>query len=368
MGFIADFALYVASFLLILSVIVFVHEWGHYIVARWNGVRVEVFSIGFGRELFGFTDRAGTRWKFSLIPLGGYVKFMGDADATSTTIDLSRAADDEAFTSKSVWRRMAIVAAGPFANFAFAIAVLAVLFVAIGRPFTPPVIGTVNEDSPAEAAGLVEGDRITAVDSRAIESFEQLQDRVRFAQEQELVFTITRDGETLQVPVVPEMTEITDRFGNTHRIALVGISTAGVEFRQSNPFMAPLEATGETVRLVGAVLHAVGQMIAGTRGTEELGGPLRIAQMSGEVARDGLVPLFWFAAILSINLGLINLFPIPMLDGGHLVLYTVEAARGKQSGRTQEIQRLIGRSLRAATWEMRWVYARPTAGHCMPRL
>jgi regulator of sigma E protease len=346
MGFLSDLGLYVFSFLLILSVVVFVHELGHYLLARWNGVRVEVFSIGFGSELFGRTDRHGTRWKFSAIPLGGYVKMLGDADATSTTIDLSRARDEESFPGKRVGQRMAIVVAGPLANFVFAILALAVLFVFVGRPFTPADVGFVNEDSPAASAGVEAGDRIVAVDGRAIASFEDLQAVVRDSAERPLAFTVARDGGQVELVVVPRLEEVVDRFGNTHRIGLIGIGRAGVEFRRSNPVYAPVEATFETVRLIGATLHAVGQMIVGTRTTEELGGPLRIAQMSGEMARDGLVPLIWFAAVLSINLGLINLFPIPMLDGGHLVMYAIEAVRGRPlTERSQEIAFRVGLAL-----------------------
>jgi regulator of sigma E protease len=334
---------YVIPFLIILSVVVFVHEYGHYWVARRNGVRVETFSIGFGRELFGFNDRNGTRWKFSLVPLGGYVKMLGDADATSATADAATAWQKESFPAKSVWQRMAIVAAGPAANFLFAIIVLSVLFVVSGRPFTPAVVGEVTPESPAAAAGLEPGDLVRAVDGRPVDSFEHLQTLVRDQAEVPLTFAIERDGQPLEVVVTPALREIEDRFGNVHRVGLVGISRTGVEFRRSNPGMAVFEATGETARMVTATLGALGEMIVGSRGTEELGGPLRIAQMSGTIAQDGLVPAIWFTAILSINLGLINLFPIPMLDGGHLVLYTIEAARGRPLGeRSQEMAFRVG--------------------------
>lgn len=334
---------YVLPFLIILSVVVFVHEYGHYWVARRNGVRVETFSIGFGRELFGFNDTHGTRWKFSLVPLGGYVKMLGDADETSARPDAATANLHESFPAKSVWQRMAIVAAGPAANFIFAIVVLSLLFVFSGRPFTPAVVGEVTPDSPAAAAELMPEDRITAVDGNPVESFENLQAMVRDQAEVPLTFTIERDGDVFDVTVTPALREIEDRFGNTHRVGLVGISRTGVEFRRSNPAMAFFEATGETVRMVTATLGALGEMIVGSRGTEELGGPLRIAQMSGTIAQDGLVPAIWFTAILSINLGLINLFPIPMLDGGHIVLYTIEAARGRPLGeRSQEMAFRVG--------------------------
>ncbi|MGH6915982.1 MAG: M50 family metallopeptidase, partial [Geminicoccales bacterium] len=221
---------YVVPFLIILSVVVFVHELGHYLLARWNGVRVRVFSIGFGPELFGMTDRAGTRWKVSAVPLGGYVKMHGDADAASSTIDLSALPDPDSFPSKRVGQRMAIVAAGPLANFVFAMIALALLFATVGRPFTPAEVGEVQPDSPAQAAGMMPGDRIVAVDGEPIESFEQLQGIVRGSPEETLTFTIGRAGETLDLAVTPQLTEIEDRFGQIHRIGLIGVSRSGVEF------------------------------------------------------------------------------------------------------------------------------------------
>ncbi len=329
---------YLVPFLIILSIVVFVHEWGHYRVARACGVRVEVFSIGFGPELFGFTDRRGTRWRFSAVPLGGYVKMLGDADATSTTPDLTAAGDPESFQAQSVGRRAAVVAAGPAANFLFAILLLAVLFVVSGRPFTPAEIGAVQPDSPAAAAELQPGDRVVAVDGRAVASFEELQTIVRASPDTPLRFTIRRGAEELTLTVTPALSELVDRFGGVHRIGLIGVSRAGVEFRRVGPVEAAVEAVAEAGRMIAGTLKGLFEMIVGARGTQELGGPLRIAQMSGEIAKDGFVPALWFTAVLSINLGLINLFPIPMLDGGHLTLYAVEAARGRPlTERSQEI-------------------------------
>jgi regulator of sigma E protease len=338
MDLISGIGTYLLPFLIILSVVVFVHELGHYLLARWAGVRVDVFSIGFGPELFGFTDRAGTRWKFSALPLGGYVKMHGDADPTSSTIDLTAMPDPDSFPAKTVWQRMAIVAAGPSANLLFAIVVLGLLFSTVGRPFTPAVIGEIQEDSAAAAAGLQPADRIVAVDREPLASFEQLQGIVRGQPDVPLTFTIERDGQTMDVVVTPRQTTIEDRFGQVHRIGLIGISRSGVEFRRSNPLLALVEGGVETYRLITGTLHALGQIVVGSRTAEELGGPLRIAQMSGEIAKDGMVPVIWFTAVLSINLGLINLFPIPLLDGGHLVLYGIEALRGRPlTERSQEV-------------------------------
>jgi regulator of sigma E protease len=352
---------YVVPFLVVLAIVVFVHELGHYWVARRNGVRVEVFSIGFGPELFGWDDRHGTRWKVSAIPLGGYVRMLGDADATSTTLDLKHYRDPDSFPSKSVWQRMAIVAAGPAANFLFAILALAVLFVFAGRPFTPADVGDVQPDSPAAAAGLQAGDRIVAADGSPIASFEELQRLVAGSAGETLVLAVDRGGQTLEVPVTVAVAEVTDRFGNVHRIGRIGVSRAGIEFKRVGPVTAVVEAVAETGRMITGTLSALWEMVVGSRGTGELGGPLRIAQMSGQIAQDGLVPFIWFCAILSINLGLINLFPIPMLDGGHLVLYTVEAVRGRPLGeRTQEMAFRFGLAMVLslmlfATWNDRTV-------------
>jgi regulator of sigma E protease len=338
MAFLASAIQYVVPFLIILSVVVFAHEYGHYWVARRAGVRVETFSIGFGPELFGRNDRHGTRWKVSAIPLGGFVKMLGDADATSTTTDHVHDREPDSFPAKTVWQRMAIVVAGPAANFVFAIVVLAGLFVFSGQPFTPADVGQVQEGSPAAAAGLQPGDRIEAVGGSPIQSFEELQDVVRDSPAQPLAMTIRRGDQDLQITVTPALSEITDRFGNVHRVGLIGVSRAGVEFRKVDPLSAVGDAVSETWKMIAGTFAALWQMIIGARGTGELGGPLRIAQMSGQIAADGIVPVIWFSAVLSINLGLINLFPIPMLDGGHLLMYGIEAARGRPlTERSQEI-------------------------------
>ncbi|MEX2649168.1 MAG: RIP metalloprotease RseP [Alphaproteobacteria bacterium] len=328
------------SFVVIISVIVFVHELGHYVVARWNGVRVEVFSIGFGPELRGWTDRAGTRWKLSLLPLGGYVKMFGEQqEAGATTTD--------SFAMKRVGQRSAIAGAGPLANFLFAIVVLAALFATAGQRVTPPEVTSVKPDSAAEAAGFTAGDVVVRIDGAPVERFEDIQDVVRSSPGELLQVVVLRDGAEVALDVTPRLVEQEDRFGVVHRIGELGIARSGaVVFRRLDPASAAWQAVAETWSISWATLDAVGQMIAGTRGTEELGGPVRIAQMSGQVAEDGFVTMVWFMAMLSINLGLINLFPIPMLDGGHLAFYSIEALRGRPLGvRAQEFGLRIGLAL-----------------------
>ena len=336
-----------AAFLFILTVIVFFHELGHYYVARWNGVRVDVFSIGFGPELFGWNDRSGTRWKVSLLPLGGYVKMFGESDESNGD-DRGLTPQERAvsFHYKSVGQRVAIVSAGPVANFVLAIVVLTGLFATTGEPFTPAEIGAVQPGSAAEAAGFRPGDRFTAIGGARIERFEDVQRVVRSSPGQELVVTVRRGDETMDIRVVPERQELVDRFGNRSEIGLLGVSRTGNEFVRHDPLTAAARAVAETWEISLYTLRAVGQIIAGTRGSDELGGPVRIAQMSGQVAEIGIASVFWFLAVLSINLGLINLFPVPMLDGGHLLFYGIEALRGRPaSDRVMEISFRVGLGL-----------------------
>ena len=336
-----------AAFLFILTVIVFFHELGHYYVARWNGVRVDVFSIGFGPELFGWNDRSGTRWKVSLLPLGGYVKMFGESDESNgDDRELTPQERAVSFHYKSVGQRVAIVSAGPVANFVLAIVVLTGLFATTGEPFTPAEIGAVQPGSAAEAAGFRPGDRFTAIGGARIERFEDVQRVVRSSPGQELVVTVRRGDETMDIRVVPERQELVDRFGNRSEIGLLGVSRTGNEFVRHDPLTAAARAVAETWEISLYTLRAVGQIIAGTRGSDELGGPVRIAQMSGQVAEIGIASVFWFLAVLSINLGLINLFPVPMLDGGHLLFYGIEALRGRPaSDRVMEISFRVGLGL-----------------------
>src|SRR3954447_10881899 len=342
-------ALYIGVFLLVLTVLVFVHELGHYLVARRNGVKIEVFSIGFGPELFGWWDRTGTRWKFSAIPLGGYVKMFGDADASSglpARIGQMTAAERAvSFHGKRLGQRAAIVAAGPAANFVFAIVVLALLFMTYGQPFTPADVGQVLPGSAAEAAGIRAGDEIVSINGQSVERFEDVQQVVQLNPGVPMTMVVRRDGQLVDLHVTPSRVEENDRLGH-REVGQLGVRGGAPRYVVRNPASAVVRAVGETWNLSATTLHAVWQMIVGARGSEELGGPLRIAQLSGEVAQGGIVPLLWFMAVLSINLGLINLFPVPLLDGGHLLFFAAEAIRGKPLGqRAQEYGFRIGLAL-----------------------
>lgn len=337
-------------FLAVLTALVFVHELGHYLVARWNGVRVEVFSIGFGPEIFGWNDKAGTRWKFSLIPLGGYVKMFGDANAASMPADGAETMSPEdravAFPHKRLGQRAAIVSAGPIANFIFAIVVLAGLFSIVGQRFTPAVVGEVMPDSAAAVAGFAPGDEILAVNGSSIERFEELQQFVALRPEEPLTFSVLRGGAEIDLAATPKRVEVTNGLGETQEIGQLGLRGSVPQYARHDPLTAVWQATRATVSIVDQTFTALGQIIAGSRGTDELGGPIRIAQMSGQAAELGIPAIVYFAAVLSINLGLINLFPVPMLDGGHLLFYAIEAVRGRPLGeRAQEYGFRIGLAL-----------------------
>jgi regulator of sigma E protease len=342
---------YIVPFLFILTVLVFVHEFGHFFVARRNGVRVDVFSIGFGPELFGWYDRAGTRWKFSAVPLGGYVKMFGDSDPSSglPATPLSQMPERDravSFHAKRLGQRAAIVAAGPAANFVFAFVVLTVLFMTYGQPFTPPTVGQVQKGSAAAQAGIQPGDRIVSINGQPVASFESVQQMVRLDPGLPMKIVVARDGRDVTLDATPKRTEFTDRFGNKYEIGLLGISRRGIDYVRRGPGMAIVQAGAEVWNLSSSTLQAVWQMVIGLRGTGDLGGPLRIAQLSGEVVQGGAVAFTWFLAVLSINLGLINLFPVPVLDGGHLLFYAAEAVRGKPLGqKVQEYGFRIGLAL-----------------------
>ena len=320
------------AFLFVLSGVVFVHELGHFLVARWCGVRVLAFSIGFGRELFGFVDKRNTRWKFCLIPLGGYVKMLGDEDAASARADKTAVASDprHAFPTQPVWARMAIVAAGPAANMIFAILVYAAVFMSVGQPTTRPIVGAVLPHSAAEAAGLQAGDRFVDIDGTAITRFEQVRQMTQLSIDREMRITVDRAGRQVTIPVRPRVVERTDRFGDVERTPLMGVTASGeTVLERQGPFTALASSTRVTGGIVKDTFVAIGQMIRGVRGSDEIGGPIRIAEASAHAAAAGILPLITMMAFLSVNLGLINILPIPLLDGGHLLFYACEVLRGR---------------------------------------
>ncbi|MEC9022881.1 MAG: RIP metalloprotease RseP [Pseudomonadota bacterium] len=333
--YIYDFSISLFAFLAVLTVLVYIHELGHYLAARQCGVRVEVFSIGFGPEIFGKTASNGTRWKFSAVPFGGYVKMFGEQAPIDevTTEQFMNKGLEESFYNKPLRQRAWIVFAGPLANFLFAILILAGLFVALGEPHTPPSISTVQPGSAAERGGLKPGDVFLEVDGEKIDRFEELRRVVQISPNRELSILVKRQDQTIRLNVTPDAKEET-RFGTSQQVGRLGVArgTSDLTFVRYDPFTALYKATVRTVKMSKDMLAAVGQIIVGERTAKELGGPIKIAQISGEMAQAGFVMLIQFAAILSINLGLINLFPVPLLDGGHLMFYLVEAVRGKPVG------------------------------------
>lgn len=425
--------LYGGVFLIVLGLLVFVHEWGHYIVAKMCGVHVESFSVGFGKELFGVTDKHGTRWKFSLIPLGGYVKMFGDSDPASAGHidgvedgDEVRPLTDEekkiAFYTQPLWQRALIVFAGPAINFIFAILILTGVYTVVGKEVTPPNAAAVVMDSAASKAGFQPHDQVIAIDGREIKSFEEVRSEVMIGLDTPRIFTLLREGVEIEVQAIPDKLEEEDHFGFKHQRGLLGVISPGkalaikhilavddIEIRETkneeaedgeenamvrdvshtrellnarmdkvvkirmnmgeedkdllihpyadlnkdllvedaegsdilviseaegsilvgyNPLDAFVESILETKNITLKTLGALGQMIVGTRKPTELGGIIRIGAIAGDMAKSGLLAIIMFTALLSINLGLINLFPIPMLDGGHLLFYAVEAVKG----------------------------------------
>ncbi|MDE0146779.1 MAG: RIP metalloprotease RseP [Rhodospirillaceae bacterium] len=441
MEFISVLWNYILPFLVLFTLLVFVHEMGHYSVARRNGVRVEIFSIGFGPELFGRDDRWGTRWKFCAIPLGGYVKMFGDADAASRPGEAVQRLTPEqrkvSFYHKSVGQRAAIVFAGPAVNYLFAVLILALLFMTAGQRHTPavvgavipggaaesaglrtgdtivqfagrnidrfeeveqvallhpgqalrivvrrdnaerafrltpeprtvrdkhgntevygvlgavrmvaPVVGRVLENSAAAEAGLMNGDRIVAIDGRPVSTFQEVRTVVMAGPEKRLRLRILRDGRSLGLTVVPKVYSYRDGAGVARTVGRIGIGVAPPPMKRHGPLAALWAAVGETWSLTVISATAIGQMFAGKRELRDIGGPLRIAEMSGDMAQIGIYAFVWFMAAISLSLCLINLLPVPMLDGGHLLYYGIEAIRGKPLGeKAQEFGFRIGMAL-----------------------
>lgn len=347
-SFVMETGGYVLPFLVVLGIVVFVHEFGHFWVARRCGVKIETFSIGFGPEICHWHDKLGTRWRVAWMPLGGYVKMFGDADPSSFGPDeevkkLTSEEQKSAFYSQALPKRFAIVAAGPGFNYLFAIVLLAVLYTFTGQPFTSTQVSQVVEKSAAAEAGMQEGDKVLSIDGAEMASFESIRRVIALSSGDTISITVERGGVETILQAIPKLVESIDRFGGKHLKGKLGIISRKMEFRD----LGPVQAFGQAVKQIWSIttgtLQGVGQMIMGVRSAEELGGPLRIAEMSGKVAKDGLPAFIWFIVVISVNLGLINLFPIPLLDGGHLVFYLFEGLRGKPlSERAQEYGARVG--------------------------
>jgi regulator of sigma E protease len=343
---------YVVPFLFVLTIVVFFHELGHFMMARWCGIRVLVFSIGFGPEIAGFNDRYGTRWKISAVPLGGYVKFFGDDNAASVPDHAAAAAMSEAdkkdsFIFQPIRSRAAVVAAGPIANFVLAIAIFAGIFMTVGKQTTSARVDTVQAGSAAEVAGFKPGDLVLSINGEKIESFSDMQRVVSISAGEPLAIEVDRGGVPVGLKAVPQLKEIKDNFGNVHRLGVLGISRSmapgDIKTEKAGPVRAIVMGAQETWFVVDRTLSYITGVFAGREAADQLGGPIRIAQVSGQVATAGFAALIHLTAVLSVSIGLLNLFPIPLLDGGHLLFYGIEAIRGRPlSERAQELGFRIG--------------------------
>ncbi len=320
-------------FVLAISPLVFIHEMGHYLVGRWCGVKADVFSIGFGRSIAAWNDKRGTRWQIGWLPLGGYVRFAGDMSPVSEASDewlaLPAAERNQTFQSKTVWQRSLIVLAGPAVNFLFAIVVMIALFGLYGEPRTPPVVASIQAGSAAEAAGLKAGDRVIEIGGSSVSRFEDIGRIVAIHPREPLGLVGERAGQRFTVSITPRVTVLKDRFGNEAKIGRIGIGAGKQVIQQLGPLELPGAALRFTVISVQTMAETLGQIVTGRRSVDELGGPVKIAKYSGEQATLGLLGFILFMTMISINLGFINLLPIPTLDGGHLMFYAAEAIRRK---------------------------------------
>jgi regulator of sigma E protease len=318
------------AFICALGPLVFFHELGHYLVARWFRIPAEMFSIGFGKELVGWTDKQGTRWKVGWLPLGGYVKFTGDMGPSGHPADLSAIPPedrDRAFQLRPVWQRFLVVLAGPAANFILAVIIFALFFAAFGVPRSPNVIGEVRAGSPAAHAGLKAGDRIVMIDGNGIASFEDVQREISLRPGESVPIVVVRENRQLPLRITLATYDEKDQFGQHHRIGQLGVLQAERVWERPNPAMLIPEAVRYTAVITRSMAEGLWQIVTGRRGTEDVGGPIKIAQIAGQQASLGALPFVQLLALFSINLGFINLLPVPMLDGGHLFFYAVEAIR-----------------------------------------
>jgi regulator of sigma E protease len=343
------------AFLLVLSIVVFIHEFGHFIVARWCGVTVRTFSIGFGREIFGFTDKKGTRWRFAWIPLGGYVKFLDDENAASKPSKealegMTAAERAGAFQTKPIWQRAAVVAAGPMANFLLAIAIYTAVNLTVGVRTITPRIGEVMPGMPAAEAGFKPGDLITTIDGWSIEGFEDIQRIVGVNGGRKLVIGVDRDGKKLDIAVTPKTQKQDDTLGGTFSRGLIGVTPSrasdALETKRVGPFEALRLGVRETYTNIAQTLQGIGDIITRRQAADQMGGPILMAEVTAKVAGLGIEPMLRWIAFISANIGFLNLLPIPVLDGGHLLFYGIEAVRRRPlSQRMQEIGFQIGIAL-----------------------
>lgn len=332
------FWMYAVGFLLLLGPLVTVHELGHYLVGRWFGVKADAFSVGFGKEIVGRTDRHGTRWKLSMLPLGGYVQFRGDMNPASVP-DPDALAEEGSFQSAALWKRALIVAAGPVTNILVALAIFFAFSLAYGKPLPvePEQVGVIaefTENSRAKEAGFAIGDRIVAIDGEEMRSWREIQQNILLYPNREFVVTVIRDGRELDLPVTAAAETTTDNFGNISTIGLIGVGTRPIEERYEPVGVAEAAALSvqQSVAAANMMVTGIAQIVRGDRSLSEMGGPVKIAKFSGEQLSLGLSAFVFFVALISLNLAFINLLPIPALDGGHLAFYAVEAVRRKPVG------------------------------------
>ena len=315
------------AFVAVLGPLVFFHELGHYLVARWCRIRADTFSIGFGREVLGWTDRRGTRWKLGWLPLGGYVQFAGDGDAMSTPHAVGATEPEGSFAAAALWKRTLTVAAGPIANFLLAIAILSAFAFAYGQLVAEPVVQRIEAGSAAEQAGMRVGDRIVSIDGRAVDSFVDIPLMVMHRAGERMAVVIERDGARRSLEATPHTLVEQDRFGNRIERGALGIRNERPTVRPVSLLEAPVVATRQSLGIMRQMAEVLGQLVTGNRSVADLGGPLRIAKASGEQASLGPAAFVFFVAMVSLNLGFVNLLPLPMLDGGHLLFNLIEAVR-----------------------------------------
>ena len=338
---------YIIPFLILITIVVFIHEYGHYYFAKKYGVGITDFSIGFGREIFGWNDKSGTRWKICWIPLGGYVKFFGDRNVFSETEQqeiINKYNDEDRkklFILKPIYQRSIIVAAGPLANFVLAILIFIIINMFVGKDMTPAIINEVQEDSPAFVAGMKKNDKIISIDNKKVESILEVSTFINISTAETIEFIVLRNDQEISLLVRPNLIDGKDSLGNLVKKRMIGIKLAPLNNKFQKQPLGPSKAIYYSVKEVWFVtvtsLNYLGKMILGSADTSQLGGPIRIAKVTGQVAEYGAIPFFSIMAYISISLGLINLFPIPMLDGGHLMFYLCEKIFGKPlSQKTQE--------------------------------